>query len=139
MDLQNFHRLVGETIMFCQCIERDIKYIYSEIVKGDFNKNYDMVAERSLGSVLKKLKEQDNRDKHTYFTAKDYETLDTIRGIRNYWAHQAYTEFVYLIGQDFDIEYSRCYSRLINDHNRLLKLSKIIEDVRLEVVKKGCI
>ena len=42
-DLKEFHFLVGETLMFCQTVELDIKYIYAAMLKGDFDENYEEV------------------------------------------------------------------------------------------------
>lgn len=136
MVLEDFHRLVGETIMNCQCIEHDIKFIYSGMLKGNFDDNYNEVSDQTLGSVLKKLEKLDNCDGNPHLSVKDYDLLDEIRDIRNYWVHQAYTDFVYLSGADYDNELGRSYRRLQNDHNRLSKLSSNVERVRLDVLKK---
>lgn len=136
MELEDFHRLVGETIMFCQCIEHDIKLIYSGMLKGNFDDNYNEVSDQTLGSVLKKLKKLDNCDGNPHLSVKDYDLLDEIRDIRNYWVHQAYTDFVYLSGTDYDNVLGRSYRRLQNDHNRLSKLSSNVERVRLDILKK---
>lgn len=133
--LEDFHILVGETIMYCQCIEHDIKFIYSGMLKGNFDDNYNEVSNKTLGSVLNKLKKLDNCDGKPHLSVKDYDLLYKIRDIRNYWVHQAYTDFVYLSGA-YDNELGRSYRRLQNNHNRLSKLSSNVERVRLDVLKK---
>lgn len=39
-DINLFHKNVGELIMFCQCIEHDIKWIYAGMLKGDVDENF---------------------------------------------------------------------------------------------------
>ncbi len=134
--LPNFHYLVGETIMFCQCIEHDIKLIYAGMLKGDFNKNFQEVEDNPLGPVLKKLEDLDNSDGNPHLSTGDYDLLDKIRDIRNHWAHKAYIKFVYSKGNLYDKNFLQQLRRLENDHNRLAKLSDNIEKVRLDVLKK---
>ena len=47
-ELNEFHFLVGETLMFCQTVELDIKYIYAAMLKGDFDENYEEVEALTL-------------------------------------------------------------------------------------------
>lgn len=134
--LFEFHQLVGETIMFCQCIEHDIKFIYSGMLHGDFSENLKEVEDSPLGPVLKKLEYLDNSDGNPHLSSGDYELLDQIRDIRNHWVHKAYVKFVYLSGSNYEKYFLKELRRLENDHNRLAKLSDIIEKVRLDVLKK---
>ncbi len=39
MELNKFHFLVGQTIMYCQVIEHDVKRIYAAMRKGDYYEN----------------------------------------------------------------------------------------------------
>lgn len=71
--LDNFHLLVGETIMECQRIEHDIKLIYAGMLKGDFNKNLDIVKDKALGPVLVSLEKLDNSDGNPYLKQGDRE------------------------------------------------------------------
>lgn len=136
-NLDDFHGLVGETIMYCQCIEHDIKLIYAGMLKGDFDKNYKSVLTLSLGQILEKLKVLDNSDEESYLSDSDYALLDKIRNIRNHWAHKAYTDFIYISNQQkYNEAFSKSFRRLQNDHNRLANLSQNIERVRLDVLKK---
>lgn len=136
-NLDDFHRLVGETIMYCQCIEHDIKLIYAGMLKGDFAKNSKSVLILPLGPILEKLEVLDNSDEESYLSNSDYELLDKIRNIRNHWAHKAYTDFIYISNQQkYNEVFSKSFRRLQNDHNRLANLSQNIERVRLDVLKK---
>lgn len=134
--LDEFHRLVGETIMFCQCIEHDIKLIYAGMLKGDFDENFQEVENSPLGPVLKKLEKLDNSDGNPHFLEGDYNLLDQIRDIRNHWAHKAYVQFVYSKSSTYEKNFQKEFRRLKNDHNRLANLSTSIEKVRLEVLQK---
>ena len=134
--LDTFHRLVGELIMYCQCIEHDIKLIYAGMLKGDFDTNFQEVADSPLGPVLKKLEKLDNSDGNPYLSTEDYTLLDQIRDIRNHWVHKAYTKFVYCQDGLYDKNFLQQFRKLENDHNRLAKLSKSIEEIRLDVLEK---
>jgi hypothetical protein len=52
----NFKILHSELIMYCQCIEFDLKRIYSGMPTGDFNDNMDMLETSNLVRTLAKLK-----------------------------------------------------------------------------------
>lgn len=54
--------------MECQCIVHDIRLIYSGMLNGDFNQNYNVVAKQPLGPVLKKLESLDNSDDNPYLS-----------------------------------------------------------------------
>ena len=136
--LNEFHLLVGETIMYCQCIENDVKWIYSGMLEGNHVENFANLEKDklTLGMVLKQLKKLDNSDCNPYLTEKDYKLLKQITKIRNHLAHNIYLTFVYYEGQERSDTFTRQYRRLINDHNRLYKLRNIIEQVRLDVLRK---
>lgn len=134
--LDEFHCLVGETIMYCQCIEHDIKLIYAGMLQGNFDVNLQEIEDSPLGPVLKKLENLDNSDGNPHLSTGDYDLLDQIRDIRNHWAHKAYTKFVYSKNSLYNKNFLQQYRRIENDHNRLAKLSDSIEKVRLDVLKK---
>lgn len=80
-NITEFHESVGKILMERQCIEHDIKLIYSGMLNGDFNQNYNVVAEQPFGPVLKKLESLDKSDGNPYLSGQDYELLDNIRDI----------------------------------------------------------
>lgn len=135
-DLQDFHYYVGETIMFCQCIERDVKFIYAGMLEGDFDENYDDIEKWTLGKTVKELQKLDNSDNKPYFHKNDYNLLEQITSIRNYWAHEAYTSFVYEDGYSYSRRFEKEAGRLENDHNRLRNVHKSVEKVRLNVLRE---
>lgn len=56
MTLQDFHTLLGQTVMYCQIIKHDIKMIYSAMLKGEFNKNLGSIEKLTLGThYIKKI------------------------------------------------------------------------------------
>ena len=62
MTRDDFKILHSELIMYCQCIEFDLKRIYSGMSTGDFNDNMDMLETSNLGRTLTKLKRLDYSD-----------------------------------------------------------------------------
>lgn len=134
--LTEFHVRVGELIMACQCIERDVKVIYAGMLKGDFYHNYKEVERLTLGQTLVKLEWLDNSDKNPYFSENDYKLLDDIRNIRNHWAHEGYSKFVYKEGAEQERAFAREYRRLEREGERLKKLQKQTERIRFEILKK---
>lgn len=136
-DLETFHCYVGKIMMFCQCIENDIKWIYSGIKKGDINKTLNdlEVNKVTLGNVLRMLKELDNSDNKPYLNQNDYNLLSKITSIRNFWAHKGYLEFVYKNSQEWHNAFKITARRLESDYNLLSKLTSSIEEVRLDVLK----
>ena len=136
-NMSMFHEYVGETIMYCQCIENDIKWIYAGMHKGDKDANFEGLekSKATLGKVVGMLQTLDS-ERDPYLSEGDYELLRKVTEIRNHWAHKAYTQFLYYKGSEWDREFTRQARRLENDHNRLKKLSDTIERVRLDVLKE---
>ena len=62
MTFEQFKIYHSETIMYCQCIEHDLKWIYSYMHKGDQYENFEKLEKTTLGTLVKKLKELDNSD-----------------------------------------------------------------------------
>ena len=134
-NLDDFHYYVGRTIIHCQTIEHDMQLIYAGIKSGDMDDNLDMISKNkmTLGIVLKNLQLVDRSDDNWFFSDGDYELLKQITKILNHWAHHAYCDFLY---SNKSCDFVRQARRLENDHNRLEKLSKTIESVRLKVLRK---
>ena len=130
LELYEFHQFVGNLIMFCQCIEHDIKLIYAKMLKGEDSINYISVERLTLGVVIKKLKHLDYSDEEHWFSESDYSLLERIANIRNFWAHSAYVDFVYS-GADFNLKFGKVSKRLLKDFSRLEKLHKNIESIRI--------
>ena len=76
--MDKFHLLVGRTILECQRIENDIKWIYAGMLKGDFARNKYDINNLTLGTVLTDLEELDNSDGNPYLTKDEYQLLREI-------------------------------------------------------------
>ena len=85
---QQFRIKYSEIMENFQCIEYDLKRIYSAMSAYDFDENMDMLEFSNMGRTLRDLEEMDNSDGNPYLSEADYDTLDAIRELRNYWAHQ---------------------------------------------------
>lgn len=134
-ELNEFHFLVGETLMFCQTVELDIKYIYAAMLKGDFDENYEEVEALTLGQTLKRLKKLDYSDNDHFFTEEDYKLLEEITEKRNHIVHKTYQDFVY----DKGYEYTKSYNKELRDlrafHDRMSRLSDNVEEVRFKALE----
>lgn len=135
-DINLFHKNVGELIMFCQCIEHDIKWIYAGMLKGDVDENFVELqrTRATLGTTIAKLESLDN-SRDPYLSQNDYKLLKDVNNIRIHWAHNAYLEFIYCDNREYQENFIRQARRLENDYNRLQKLSDKIEKIRLNVLK----
>ncbi len=134
--LDNFNRLVGETIMYCQRIEHDIKIIYAAMLSGDMQENLNLVSRETLGSVLVALKALDNSDNDPVFTENDYRLLKEIKNIRNFIAHQCYVDFLYLQDENFTQKLSQNHRKIEVFNNNLQNLSILVEKARFSVLSK---
>ena len=134
--LDNFHVLVGETIMECQRIEHDVKLIYAGMLKGDQNANLELVRNEALGPVLKMLEELDACDGHPYFSASDYKLLNEIRSVRNWLVHKAYSDFMYEDGGMWERSLNKSYAKLRDFNARMNALGDEVERVRSDVLKR---
>ena len=132
---EEFHKLVGETIMYCQCIEHDVKLIFAGMKAGDFQGNLREIKRFNLGDVLKELETLDKSDNNPYFADSDYKLLNEIRMVRNYLAHEIYCEFLYLLGEEQDLAYERTCEKLQKENDQLSNLYKSVESVRMNVLK----
>lgn len=133
LSLDEFHLLLGQTIMYCQIIEGDIKHIYCAMRKGDIFENFFMIEQQkwTLGETLVELQKLDYSDNRPYLSLEDYVYLRKLTRKRNHWCHESYINFVYL-GEDFasSKEYQKECRRLIEDNQTLAEVYKKLEQVR---------
>ena len=132
-----FKMIHSELIMSVQYIEQDLRIIYSTIKPGDYEDNYMEVDNKPLGKLLKELRELDEELGYSKIGESDYELLDEIREIRNYWCHQCYLDFHY--EEDpikHDQKFTDVYHRLHEDELRVFNLYQKIEKLRKSVVRK---
>lgn len=133
--MDKFHLLVGRTILECQRIENDIKYIYAGMLQGDFAENKYEIKKETLGTVLADLEELDNSDGNPYLTKDEYKLLREITRVRNWLVHQAYTDFVYASEDELEKEFNKCYAKLKDFNEKMEILGDQVERVRLDVLK----
>ena len=132
MTIEQFKQLHSETIMYCQAIEHDLKWIYSYMHIGDQYENFETLSKTTLGALVKKLKELDNSDKDPFISNDDYNFLKQMTEKRNYWCHQCYIDFIY--DDNDSSNYDKVCNKLIRDHDRLKVVSDNVERVRLKAV-----
>ena len=137
MTRDKFKLIHSELIMQVQCIENDLRLIYAAMKAGDFEDNIDDLEKANLGRIIKELKELDRSDGHPDLSESDYDLIDQIREIRNYWCHQCYLDYIYI--QD-DYKRERCFqeiaNRLSRDENRTWDLHEKKEKLRFQKLEE---
>lgn len=133
MDIDTFHFIIGQSIMYCQNIEHDIKLILAGMLKGDFETNIKKTSKLTLGSALQQLEQLDYSDNKPFISKSDYKFLNEIKDERNYLAHSIYNEFVY---DNSNYSYKTQCDRLLKFNEKLENTYKLVEDVRLECLEK---
>ena len=122
--------LHSEIMLYFQCIEFDLKRIYAGMSSEDFDEEMDLLENSNFGNTLRKLKKLDYSDGKPWLSAADYDQLDRIRELRNYWCHQCYLDFIYI--SDYwqrENKFQRIANRLYNEHNRIYNLHKKLQDL----------
>ena len=119
MTRDQFKLIHSELIMQVQLIENDLRLIYASMKAGVFEDNYDNLEQANLGKIIRPLKELDNSDGAPELSDKDYETLNQIREIRNYWCHQCYLDYIYIVDDNAqEKKFQKIAERLHQDGNR---------------------
>ena len=138
LKLQDFHTLVGQTVMYCQIIEHDVKMIFAIMCKGDVNETLNMIDEErwTLGLAINELKAIDSQGKKQYIADSDYAFLRQITKKRNYWCHSAYLKFVYDNNFLEHEEYGKICGELLADNEQLRNVYKTLEKVRITLMKE---
>lgn len=137
MTRDKFKLIHSELIMQVQCIENDLKLIYAGMHSGNFDENLNLLEKSNLGTVIKKLKELDHSDGHPDLSKHDYELLEQIREIRNYWCHQCFLDYIYI--QDDrrrEEQFQRIAQKLSEDENRTWDLHEHLEKLRHKMLKR---
>ncbi len=136
MTRDKFKLIHSELIMQVQCIENDLKLIYAGMHKGNFDKNFNMLEKSNLGTTIRKLKELDHSDGHPDLSKRDYEVLEQIREIRNYWCHQCFLEYVYVKDdRQREYQFQQVAKRLSEDENRTWDLHEHLEKLRIKILE----
>ena len=135
MKFDYFQYLVGQTILYCQTIEHDVKYIYAAMQTGDFAKNLRATRSWSLGTAVDNLRALDMRLGTAYLTDGDYDFLLSMTGKRNHICHGIYQSFIYVPNFESSAEYQRECDTLVSYHDAFLKLYRQVENVRLRAIR----
>ena len=137
MTRDDFKLIHSELIQQVQCIEYNLKVIYAAMKSGNIENNYKSLHGANLGIIARELKDLDYSDGFPELTEKDYETIDEIRYIRNYWCHQCYVDFVYI--QD-DVQRERTFQKIAKqlhyDELRTYDLMKKTQKMKMYVFEK---
>ena len=137
MDYDTFKLIHSELIMSVQYIEQDLRIIYSTIKPGDYKVNYAIVDNAPLGKLLKELHELDEEIGYSKIRENDYQLLNKIRDVRNYWCHQCYLDFHYIENPEkHNEEFQKVAQRLHFDELDVYELQQKIERLRKSVEKK---
>lgn len=136
MTYDTFKMIHSELIQQVQGIEYDLKLIYAAIKDGDFEKNFTEVQNFSLGEIARDLKELDYSDNIPDLSKEEYDTINDIRIMRNYWCHQCYIDFMYIKNDALREEkFAEIAERLRSDENRTYALFKKLESFRITELK----
>ena len=137
-ELNKINMAVGETLMYCQRIEHDVKIIYAAMLKGDMNENINLVKRETLGTVLVALSALDNSDGNPIFGSRDYAILKQIKNARNFIAHQCYVDFLYLNDEEFYKKFAENRQKIEVFKNNFKNLSSFVENARFSVLSRFC-
>ena len=137
MDRDRFKLIHSELIQQVQCIENNLKIIYAAMCKGNFNKNLKVVEKMNLGKIARELEQLDNSDDMPEFSEEEYDIIDEIREIRNYWCHQCYLDFMYIENNfEGEKEFQKVATKLHYDEFRTYALFEKTESMRQFITDK---
>lgn len=137
MTRDTFKMIHSELILQVQCIEHDLKVIYAAMKKGGFQSNFDAMSKANLGEIARELEALDHSDDFPELFERDYEIIDEIRDIRNYWCHQCYIDFVYIADDNQrERKFQEIAQRLHYDENRTYALMQKTEKMKLFIFDK---
>ena len=136
MTQDTFRHLHSELIRQVQGIEYDLKLIYAAIKPGNFDENYQQVQNFSMGEIAGNLKKLDYSDNIPDLSEQEYDLIDRIRVIRNYWCHQCYVDFMYITNEAMKEEkFNEVCEQLIQDEQHTRTLFQKLEVFRTTELK----
>lgn len=134
--LNNFHFLVGETVMFCQLIENDLKLIFASMLKGKFEENLIEIEKDTFGLMIQKLEKLDYSDNKPLISKSDYRFLKQMSKKRNHWCHNTYVEFGYVTNYLYSNEFNREFQKLEIENQQFKSLQKTLQQIRFEAYQE---
>ena len=120
MDRDTFKLIHSELIQQVQCIEFNLRRTYAAMHEGNFDDNFNRLEKSNLGKIARELENLDYSDDRPELSDDDYDLIDDIREIRNYWCHQCYLDFVYYYCLNFLQKTVHIYLLLMLIHKMLL-------------------
>ena len=132
MDFKDFKNVYADTMLCYQLIEHDIKFIYAYMRLGSVDEHFDEIENKTLGQMIRILKDLDNSDGKPLIAASDYNFLTQICDNRNHWAHKVFVSFIYEDNWINSREYQKQCDKLSKDYERAYRASKILERIRIE-------
>lgn len=135
MTFKDFKIEYAETMLYYQAIEHDIKFIYAFMKVGDVGRHFEDIENKTLGQMIRQLKELDNSNNKPLISSNDYNFLTQICDNRNHWAHSVFTEFIYEKDCFNSKDYQKQCTKLEKDHDRVQAASDILEKIRIDYCK----
>ena len=75
-------------------------------------------------------KKLDHSDGNPWLSETEYDQLDRIRELRNYWCHQCYLDYIYInVEWQRENKFQRIANRLYNEHGRVYNLHQKLQDL----------
>ena len=138
-DFDRYKYLLGETIIYYQFMENDLKLIYAGILQGNFYKNIEYVRStfKGLGQVVIALEDLDYSSGQTpYFTRDTYKLLSKLARQRNYYCHQCCIDFCYNPYFKDSTEFKESLESLIRTNNSIRMVQAETERHRKSILAK---
>lgn len=137
MDRDTFKLIHSELIQQVQSIEFNLRRTYAAMFEGNFEDNFRRLEKSNLGKIARELEDLDYSDDCPELSEDDYDLIDEIREIRNYWCHQCYIDFMYINNdREREKKFQKIVQRLQRDENRTYALSVKLEKVYFSILKK---
>ena len=137
MDRDTFKLIHSELIQQVQCIEFNLRRTYAAMHEGNFDDNFNRLEKSNLGKIARELENLDYSDDRPELSDDDYDLIDDIREIRNYWCHQCYLDFVYKNNnRERERQFQKIAQRLQRDENRTYELFVKSEKIFFYIWKK---
>ena len=129
--------MLGQTIMYCQIIEHNVKLIFSAMCKGDMKNTLKMIERNkwTLGRSIKELKKLDFSDEDPYLSESDYHILSQVAQKRNHWCHKTYLQYAYNENFLQSDEYQEECLKLQQDNEELGPVYRALEEVRIRAME----
>lgn len=89
---------LGETIVFYQLVEYDLKVILAAMMSGKIedNINYIESSLKGMGQIIVELEKLDNSTSKPYFDKQTYMLLQKTARCRNYYCHKCAVDFAFI-------------------------------------------